>query len=67
MNSTTTQIIDSLLRVAPDLVGQLISRLKGADPQTRENMLQEMHTRVFEMRKDIDSQMAIKFPGDERE
>lgn len=64
MSQTTDAIVESLFRVAPDLITQLVARLQGADPQTRADMLAEMHGRVTAMRAQIDAKIDAKFPAE---
>ena len=61
MSQTTDAIVEALFLVAPDLIGQLVERLQGADPQTRQEMLDEMHGRVTSMRAEIDAKIDERF------
>ena len=61
MSGTTDAIIEGLLRIAPDLIGQLIERLHGATPQELEEMIADMRSRRDAMRASIDAKITAKF------
>jgi len=64
MSGTTDAIITGLLRIAPDLVGQLIERLHGASPQDREEMIADMRSRRDAMRARVDAELDARWPAD---